>query len=631
MSAPNRPDLGAEVAALSPEKRRLLEKLLDAEGLSLGRERPPYEEPADDAARTLAGIWQEVLEVERVGARDDFFQLGGDSISCLQMVARARYRGLSLDTREVFETPVLGDLAARAERVKGASSAHSSSAGDPEPFTLLAFSSERLARLRQEHPGIEDAYPLTPVQAGMLFHVLADEDPDLYRDHGLATVVGALDRAAFGRAWRRLAARHPAMRTAFLWRGVERPIQLVHAEVDTGIEDLDLRQLSSAEVEARIAERLEEDRRRPLELDRPPLFRLTLVRCPDRDGRPCHRLLWTHHHMAHDAWSLVVLVRELLALYGEEAGGEGAALPPAPAFARHVARSATFDPEASEAFWRRLYGAAEPTPPPGDRGPGRPPEHRYWIRPLRAETYRDLRLRSRRAGLTVSTALHAAWALRLASAAAPARREVVFGTVVAGRPADLPGAEAMVGLFIHTLPLRLELPPNRPFGEWLAEVQERVHELRAHEQTPLTVVQRWSGRGREPLFETVLVVQNVFTGDASGAGLALAGFELAGHTHYPLLLRATPGEALSLEGLADGARVPETEGLLSDVEWLLGEIAACDGDRPLGDLLTAVQAHLAQAGEVARGAYRRAGLERLRAAAAKAIDRDQETDKEIPS
>ncbi|MEM7050245.1 MAG: condensation domain-containing protein [Acidobacteriota bacterium] len=624
MSGPNRPELAAELAALSPEKRRLLEKLLDAEGLSLGRERPPYEEPSDDTARALAEIWQEVLEVERVGARDDFFQLGGDSISCLQMVARARRRGLSLDTREVFATPVLGELAARTE---SSSLSPPASEGDPEPFSLLAFSPERLARLRQEHAGLEDAYPLTPVQAGMLFHVLADDDPDLYRDHGLATVVGVLDRAAFGRAWRRLAARHPAMRTSFVWRGIERPMQLVHGEVDSDIEDLDLHQLPPAEVEARIAERLEADRRRPLDLDLPPLFRMTVVRCPDRAGRPCHRLLWTHHHMAHDAWSLAVLVQELLALYGEEAGGEAAALPPAPAFARHVAWSATYDPEASEPFWRRLYGASQPTPPPGDLGPDRPPQPRYWSRPVDAETYRDLRGWTRRDGLTVSTALHAAWALRLA-AAVPARREVVFGTVVAGRPADLPGAEAMVGLFIHTLPLRLELPPERPLDEWLAEVQERVHELRAHEQTPLTVVQRWSGRGREPLFETVLVVQNVFTGSASGAGLELAGFELAGHTHYPLLLRATPGEELLLECLADGARVPAAKGLMGDVAWLLGELAAADGDRPLGDLLAAVQEHLAQAGETARGAYRRAGLERLRAAAAKAID--PETDEETP-
>ena len=613
-----RPSLEAELAALSPEKRLLLEKLLHKEGLSLTPARPAYEEPEDPTARRLAEIWEEVLEVQRVGARDDFFRIGGDSIHCIQMVARARQQGIVLTTQQVFATPVLAELAAKAARRDAPDAGDEAIAEAAAPFVLLELSAERIERLRQQTPDLEDAYPLTPVQEGMLYHVLADPDPTLYRDQGLATIRGRLDTAAFRAAWRRLVERHGALRTSFLWRGVERPIQRIHRSVEPRIEEIDWSDLEREEAELEVRQRLEEDRLRPMELDRPPLFHLSLVRCPDEGGRACFRLLWTHHHLAHDAWSLEVLVRELLALYCVEGGGEASELGPAPSFRRYVEVSRRRQPEAAADFWREVYGGLEgPTPLPADRGPGEAPRHRQWEGTLEGEIYRRLREHSRNDGITLATRIHAAWALLL-GAATGSPEAVLFGTVVAGRPPDLPLAEGMVGLFINTVPLRVPLARQQRLTEWLADLQGRIQRLRRHEQTPLARVREVSGLRREtPLFENVLVVQNVFSGIVEAAGLELTELRLLGHSNYPLMLRATPGRELRLECLADVSRVPESRAraLTDEMGWLLEGLAEAAAEGTVGDLLDLLRGHLHAAAAEARSEFRRTGLQRLKATA----------------
>ncbi|MEM9290624.1 MAG: condensation domain-containing protein [Acidobacteriota bacterium] len=618
----SRPTLDAELAALSPEKRKLLEELLQKEGMSLTPERPDYEEPTGPIARRLAEIWEEVLEEEQVGAKDDFFRIGGDSIHCIQMVARARHYGIVLTTQQVFANPVLAELADEVAKDEAAREAAGLGAPGSEeaveiPFALLEMSEEQITRLQQQAPDLEDAYPLTPVQEGMLFHVLADADPALYRDQGLATIRGSLDTAAFQSAWHRLMERYGALRTSFLWRGVERPIQRVHRDAELNLELLDWSDLESEEAWRRVEERLEEDRVRPMELDRPPLFHLSLVRCPDEEGEPCFRLLWTHHHLAHDAWSLEILVRELLALYAAETDGEALRLAPAPAYRPYVDRCLHHQPETAAEYWRGVYEGREgPTPLPADRGPGKEPRFQQWERSLEAEVYRRLREHSRNDGITLATRIHAAWALWLA-AAAEETESVLFGTVVAGRPPDLDLAEGMVGLFINTLPLRVSLDPELPLDFWLTDLQEEVQRLRHYEQTPLGRVREASGLQREtPLFDNVLVVQNVFSGIVQAAGLELAEVRLMGHSNYPLMLRITPGHELRLECLADVSRIPESRAraLTDQVAWLLQQLADAEAGQAVGELLDRLRQHLQEAAAAARSEFRRRGSQRFQAA-----------------
>jgi aryl carrier-like protein len=605
-------DLWKQIHELPAEKRELLEKLLRAEGLAPGpvaaEEDTPPRTPVEE---TLARLWREVLEIDRAGIHANFFRLGGDSIHCMQIVARARREGIGVTTQQLFDHPTIAGLAAVAEVL--------SQAGDgdlAEPFAEADLAPEELERLLREPDaeGIEDVYTLSPGQEGMLFHVLDDPDPTLYRDQGVCTLRGPLDAAAFRRAWERLAARHPALRTSFRWLGLRRPLQVVHRAVELPLEVADWRGTSAAEAEARIEEQLRRDRERPMRLTVAPLFHLTLARAAE----DVHHLLWTHHHLVHDAWSLNLLVHELLALYAAETGGPAAPLPPAPSYRAYVAWLKRLDLAAAESWWRGVLRHLPATPLPVDRrgtGAASAAGHEQLERHLTAEATAALSEAARRLELTTATLLQAAWALVLAQAARA--DEVVFGTVVAGRPQALPGADGMVGLFINTLPLRVAVTPEQPLRSFLAGLHTRVLELRAHEQAPLSRVQAWSGleRGR-PLFESVVVVQNVFVGLPAGGPLAIESLRLLGHSNYPLMLRATPGPALRLECLFDTSRIAPRDAarLLDRFEALLAALAerAAHPETPVEHFLTLLAGQESREREEERREWRQASLDRLR-------------------
>lgn len=440
---------------------------------------------------------------------------------------------------------------------------------------------------------VEDVYRLTPVQEGMLFHVLEDGSPSLYREQGTARLDGDLDAGALEAAWRSVVARHGALRTGFHWHDLPRPVQMVERRVELPFDQLDWRHLAPEE-EARELERLlADDRRRPGSLDRPPLMRLVLA----RTGGQRHRLLWSIHHLIHDAWSLAVLLDEVLVLYRARLEGRRAELPPAPPYRSLVAWLARRDDAADEAFWRRnLAGLREPTPLPGGaaaprRGPSADPEpfgHRE--RRLGSERVARLEAAGRSAGVTVGTLVQAAWTLVLATGAETASEplaEVLFGTVVAGRPEGMPGVERAVGLFINTLPLRVPVAREAPAAAWLRDCQARVVALRGHEHAPLQKLGRWSemAPGRQ-LFDSIVVVQNAFTGveGRSAGGLTIREVRAVGHPSYPLTLRVTPlegpdGRGLWLEILHDPARVapPLARRLLEQVDCLLAALAEAGG------------------------------------------------------
>ena len=415
---------------------------------------------------------------------------------------------------------------------------------------------------RVEPEEVEDVLTLTPVQEGMLFHVLGEgSDPSLYREQGMATLRGPLDEAAFQRAWQAVVERHPALRTSFCWEGLRRPRQRIHRHVELPFASVDLRSSEAEEAERRITALLEEDRHKLAELGSPPLMRITLVRTEEA----CHRLLWSIHHLVHDAWSLSILLEEVLVLYRAQGSGDEALLAPVPVYGDYVrwlAAGKASEEEAGEkeAFWRRtLRGFVEPTPLPAGAASVEslhgPALHDRRDRRLPAPVSSRFEAACRERGLTLAAVIHGIWSLVLGGAEG---REALFGTVMAGRPQTLPGAERMVGLFINTLPLRVRLDPGRTFQDWLAELQAQLRQLQHHEQTPLAKIQGWSDIDRAtPLFESIVVVQNVFVGvdGREQDGLVVEDVSAVGHPNYPLMFRVTPGTRLWLEVLFDSRRL----------------------------------------------------------------------------
>ncbi|WP_437649302.1 amino acid adenylation domain-containing protein [Sorangium sp. So ce362] len=423
---------------------------------------------------------------------------------------------------------------------------------------------------------IEDVVPLTPAQEGILFHALADPASDAYVTQA-TWAVGAAEVAAWIDAWPRVAARHAALRASALWSSVPEPLLVIHRDAATPIERLDLTARDGSP-DARLTAFLDEDRRRGFRLASPPLQRLTAVRVADDDWR----MAWTHHHLILDGWSIQIVLSELAAIVvGRE--GERAAAPPS----REVARRARARPDAAaQAFWRAHMEGARPASMPAD-APDAPldpagggPRWGEVHAALTMDETRAMVAAAKELRITLNTVVRAAWALSLARVAgAPI---VVFGVTVSGRRADLPGSDAMVGMLMNTLPLAAPVPLDKEVGEWLRALHHRQAGLLEHEQSALVDIKRWCGWPVDaPLFETLVAFQSYPSRSAS-----LRDLRLAVANHYPLTLRATPGDALALTLLHDLRRygAAAATSLLSDVVEDLRAVAA-DPARRAGDLV----------------------------------------------
>jgi amino acid adenylation domain-containing protein/non-ribosomal peptide synthase protein (TIGR01720 family) len=466
----------------------------------------------------------------------------------------------------------------------------------PSDFPLAPLDQEVLDGLLGNDPEVEDLYPLAPLQEGMLFHSLYTPGGDLYFEQFTAVLEGPLEPSAFAAAWQRLIERHGALRTVFVWQGIESPLQLVRrrAELPWAVEDW--RGVPAAALEARWQDLLAADRAQGFDLARAPLLRLTLV----RTGEAAHRLLWSSHHLIFDGWCFSLLLSEVFALHG------GTSVPPIPRpYRDYIAWLAGRDEAEADRYWRpALRGFTAPTPLPFDHPEALSGRHAgrvddYFERSIAWPAPRAAALGAvaQRLQVTLNTLVQGAWALLLSAYAQLA--DVVFGAVVSGRPAELPGVESMVGLFINSVPVRVEIPSGGTASAWLARLQASQFELRQHEWTPLTRIRALSGvPAREPLFASLLFFENypVAPGVSARLGeLAIAEARVSEHTNYPLtLIVASRGELL-FRLTADRRFEPATaQRLLGHLETLLEALAADPGQPPASlPLLSAAERHQA--------------------------------------
>ncbi|MBX9762632.1 MAG: amino acid adenylation domain-containing protein [Pseudomonadaceae bacterium] len=429
-------------------------------------------------------------------------------------------------------------------------------------------------------PDVEDIYPLSALQQGLLFHSQLGESASSYINQLVLPLSGLLPER-LRQAWQQVLQRHAMLRARIVTG--EPPLQAVQTQVALPWQQLDWREpnaFAEGDFQARLDALCLAERHRGFALTEAPLLRLVLVQRNDQQ----FVLVWTLHHLLLDGWSTGLLLGEVLALYH----GDSLA-PPRGQFREHIAWLAQQDTAASEAFWRpQLQRLDAPTRVAGSL-PCRTPGSGHVRHPLALSSEKQQSLRSfaQRQGLTLNSLIQGAWALLLNRLTG--KRTLCFGTTVAGRPADLPAAEQIVGLFINTLPVVVELPPEQALGTWLANLQQHNLALREHEHTPLYDLQRWANFGGEALFDSLLVFENYPLGDALSRAergdLRLGTPQSHEFTHYPLALAVLPGDALNLLLAYDSARfdaaaIAQIEALLRQaLEQLLGDVS-----RPLAAL-----------------------------------------------
>ncbi|MFH9425049.1 amino acid adenylation domain-containing protein, partial [Streptomyces sp. NPDC017529] len=386
---------------------------------------------------------------------------------------------------------------------------------------------------------IEDVWPLSPLQEGLLFHATFDsEGPDVYQGQRGLELVGPLDTDRLRRSWQSLLSRHAALRAGFRRRKSGEAMQVIAREVTLPWQQADLSGMPEAEALAELARLSERDRTERFDLATAPLLRVLLVRL----GAERHRMVLTHHHILLDGWSLPILVNEMFAAY--RAGGTTAGLPPTTSYRDYLAWANRQDKEAARDAWRaELAGVDEPTlvAPADPATPTVVCESETTDMP--AKLSQDLVRLARGQNLTVNTLVQGAWALVLARLTG--HDDVVFGATSAGRPTELPGVESMVGLTMNTLPVRIPLRGGQPVLDMLAQLQERQSALMAHHHLGLSEVQRVAGPGAA--FDSLVVYENYPrppAGQPAPDSFAISFTGGQESAHYPLTLIVAPGDRM---------------------------------------------------------------------------------------
>jgi amino acid adenylation domain-containing protein len=547
-----------------------------------------YAAPRTPAEKILTEIWRDVLRLERVGIANNFFELGGDSIRAILVVLAVRRAGLTLSPRQIFEYPTIAELAPIVGVAREVSRAEES----PSDFSLTALSQSEREALLGNRQGVEDLYPLSPMQEGLLFHAL---DSQAYLVQTAERLEGALDTSLFRQAWAEVVSRHAILRTAFMWEGLRRPLQRVESAVAVPWVVEDWRGQSEQEQTAALDRYLADDRHRGIVLGEAPLLRGALFRVADQ----AHWFVWSQHHLLMDGWSTSRIVDEVYQQY--EAWTEGRALEVRRVrpYRDYIAWLQRQDQAAAERYWRAaLAGITAPTPLGVDRPARSGTGARYAQRRLHLSTAQTQRLEAaaRQWRVTLNTVIEGAWGLLLARYSG--EREVIFGHTVAGRPVDLDGVEEMIGLFINTLPVRLSVPATARLGAWLGALQRAQAAAREYEYATLVQIQGWSAVPRGlPLFEAHLVYENYLTErsgqEITSGRLRLTGTRATGWATYPLSLIVQPGRGqLRLAVNYDERRFDEeiASRMLTHLERILEQIATgVDVQLSQVELLSAVE------------------------------------------
>ncbi len=413
----------------------------------------------------------------------------------------------------------------------------------PSDFPLARLSQSELDQvLRERRQNIDDLYPLSPMQQGMLFHSLYAPDGQLYFNQLSSPISGQINSDNFKRAWQEILDRHPILRTAFVWAGLKQPLQIVPNRVELPWEQLDFRGLPAEEQTRKVQEFLLADRTRGFDLTKPPLMRVALIQLGDAQWQ----VVWSHHHLLMDGWCMPIILKEFSALYDALQRGEN--IPPATTrpFRDYIAWLQRQEVTKAEEFWRGLLkGFDSPTSLGIYKLTDEKPNSDSGEKTIKLSPEATTRLESlaRQYQLTLNTLFQGAWGLLLSRYSGES--DVVFGATVSGRPADLEGVENMLGLFINTLPVRLKVDPEQMTLDWLKELQEQQVDARQYEHAPLMAIQSWSEVQRGSLFESILAFENYPVNGPTANRPRSANFEMPDvklfqRTSYPLSLMAWP-------------------------------------------------------------------------------------------
>jgi amino acid adenylation domain-containing protein/non-ribosomal peptide synthase protein (TIGR01720 family) len=495
--------------------------------------------------------------------------------------------------RETLER-LAGELVAALEQIVEHCARPDAGGCTPSDFPLAGLDQSGVDLIAGHGRSVEDVYPLTPMQNGLLFHSLGAHETDIYFTHFGVELDGVTDPDVLAEAWQRVVDRTPILRTAVTGAEAGQPLQVVYRDVRLPVARHDWRGLSETEQRQRKQQLWDDCTRVRVDLASPPLLRVHIARL---SATSVH-LVCSSHHILLDGWSFMDVLVEVFEQHAALTGRREIAPKVRRPYKEYVRWMAEQDSSAAADYWgRTLAGFTAPTPLPFDRPPVRAHQSHdtdcFRLRLSPAQT-RQLQAFARDARVTVNTVIQGAWAMMLSRYSG--ERDVCFGTTVSGRPAELAGADEMIGLFINTLPARVAVDRELDVRSWLRRMQEQQVDARQFEYVSLAQVRQWSEIPQgAALFDSVVVFENFPYDDDAAAknGLRLRELTSAESSNYPLTCVAYITDALHLRFGYDPKLFDEQTGqrLADHLLELLAEMVAAP-DRTLRDLPVAGDAEL---------------------------------------
>ncbi|MEH2048358.1 amino acid adenylation domain-containing protein [Nostoc sp.] len=447
---------------------------------------------------------------------------------------------------------------------------------------------------RNKWKNIEDIYPLSPMQQGMLFESLSAPNSGVYFEQLSCTLSGKLDVPAFEQAWQQVVAQHSVFRTAFIWEPVSQPLQVVHRQVKVTLQTHDWRELSVEAQQQQLELFLQLQRQQGFQLSVAPLLHLNLIQL----GADSYQFVWSHHHLLLDGWSLPLVLKDLLDFYQAFSQGK-IPLQATASYRNYIAWLQKQDLALAKEFWReKLKGFSAPTPLTVDKSlSNRKHLNSYGEQEIQLTTQATLALQTfaRQHQLTMNNLIQASWALLLCHYSQEI--DVVFGATVSGRPPELVGIESMVGLFINTLPVRVQVSADTQVLDLLKNLQKQQIESEQYSYSSLVEIQGLSEVSRgTSLFDSIVVFENYpFDDDAlqqQDSSFSIDSMQGIEQTNYPLTVAAVPGKQLFVKISYDTSRFDDVTitRMLGHFQTLLEGIVANPKQRILQlPLLTEVE------------------------------------------
>ncbi|RAM53131.1 MAG: non-ribosomal peptide synthetase [Hapalosiphonaceae cyanobacterium JJU2] len=407
---------------------------------------------------------------------------------------------------------------------------------------------------------IEDIYPLSPMQEGMLFESLYAPDSGAYFQQLSCILTGNLDVKTFEQAWQQVVAKHSILRTAFLWESLSQSIQIVYRKVNVTVDTYDWQKLSAQEQQQQLETFLDSERQKGFQLSQAPLMRLHLIQL---DGNT-YQFVWCYHHLLLDGWSSSLVFKDLLEIYQLISQGKTLQLQSTVSYRNYIAWLKQQNQDLAAEFWRqKLQGFTAPTPLTVDKSLSMRDQHSgYRERQIHLTVPATAAIVSfvRQHQLTLSNLVQATWGLLLSRYSQ--ETDVVFGATVSGRPPELAGVESMVGLFINTLPVRVQIQENTELLVLLKDLQNQQVESEQYSYSSLVDIQGLSDVPRgTSLFESIVVFENYPVDSAglqSNSDFTISNVHAIEQTNYPLAVLVAPGEQLLLKVMYDASRFEDS-------------------------------------------------------------------------